>query len=149
MTNNSTLPTLTSIPLESIEVGMNASYTQIIIDENIRDFANISGDHNPVHLDESFAQTTRFKKRIAHGLMSASFFSQLFGTKLPGIGCVYTAQSLKFLRPVYIGDAVTATIEVLRVDLDRRRITFKTTCVANDKLVIDGEAEIYVPKNEK
>lgn len=135
-----------SIPIESISIGMRISYSQTITDSDIKCFAGLSGDHNPVHIDEQFAVKSRFGKRIAHGLISASFFSQLFGTKLPGPGCVYTAQNLKFLKPVFIDDTVTATIEVISVDIERRRVSFRTFCTVNSTIVIDGEAEIYIPK---
>lgn len=134
-----------AIPIEDIQIGMKVSYSQTITDSDIKTFAGLSGDHNPVHVDEKYAENSRFKRRIAHGLMSAGFFSQLFGTKLPGPGCVYTAQSLKFLRPVYINDTVVATVEVIAVDLPRKRVQFKTYCTVNNKMVIDGEAEIYIP----
>ena len=116
---------LGAIPIEDIQIGMKISYSQTITDSDIKTFAGLSGDHNPVHVDEKYAESSRFKRRIAHGLMSAGFFSQLFGTKLPGPGCVYTAQSLKFLRPVYINDTVVATVEVIAVDLPRKRVQFK------------------------
>ncbi|MDH2926810.1 MaoC family dehydratase [Lonepinella koalarum] len=136
---------LGAIPIEDIEIGMTLSYSQTITDSDIKAFAGLSGDHNPIHVDEKYAENSRFKKRIAHGLMSAGFFSQLFGTKLPGPGCVYTSQSLKFLRPVYINDTVTATVEVINVDISKKRVTFRTFCTVNNKKVIDGEAEIYIP----
>lgn len=136
---------LGAIPIENIQIGMKISYSQTITDSDIKTFAGLSGDHNPIHVDEKYAESSKFKRRIAHGLMSAGFFSQLFGTRLPGPGCVYTAQSLKFLRPVYIDDTVVATVEVVRLDISRRRINFRTYCTVNNKMVIDGEAEIYVP----
>ena len=136
---------LGAIPIEDIQIGMKISYSQTITDSDIKTFAGLSGDHNPVHVDEKYAENSRFKRRIAHGLMSAGFFSQLFGTKLPGPGCVYTAQSLKFLRPVYINDTVVATVEVIAVDLSHKRVNFKTYCTVNSKMVIDGDAEIYIP----
>jgi len=133
------------IPLESIEIGMEVSYSQTITDADVKEFAGISGDRNPVHLDEEYAENSRYKKRIAHGLMSASYFSALFGTKIPGEGCVYVAQSLQFKRPVYLGDTVTATVIVKEIDLEKKRVFFRTTCKVRNKIVIDGEAELYVP----
>ncbi|PHO11968.1 acyl dehydratase [Malaciobacter marinus] len=136
---------LNSISIEQIEIGMTASYSQTITDADIKAFAGISGDRNPVHSDEKYAEESRYKKRIAHGMMTASYFSALFGTKIPGEGCVYVAQSLKFKRPVYIDDTVTATVEVIKVDLSKKRVFFKTTCKVNNKIVTDGEAEIFIP----
>ncbi|KIM12222.1 MAG: acyl dehydratase [Sulfurovum sp. FS08-3] len=136
------------VPIEEIEEGMEVSYSQTITDADVKVFAGISGDRNPVHMDDEYAQNSRFKKRIAHGMMSASYFSALFGTKIPGEGCVYVAQSLQFKRPVYIGDTVVATVIVTKVDLEKRRVFFRTTCKVNSKIVIDGEAELYVPKDK-
>jgi acyl dehydratase len=133
------------IPLEEIKIGMTVSYSQTITDADIKDFAGISGDRNPVHLDAEYAKNSRFEKRIAHGMMTASYFSALFGTKIPGKGCVYTYQSLKFKKPVYLGDTVTAIVEVKNVDLDKRRVLFQTLCKVKNKIVTDGEAELFVP----
>ena len=136
------------IPIEQIEVNMEASYSQTITEADVKSFAGVSGDNNPMHMSDEYAQKSRFKKRIAHGLMSASYFSALFGTKLPGPGCVYVSQSLEFKRPVYIGDTVTATVIVTNVDLDKRRVFFKTICKVKHRTVIEGEAELYVPKDK-
>lgn len=134
--------------IEEIEIGMSASYSQTITDADIKSFAGISGDNNPVHMSDEFAQSSRFKKRIAHGLLSSSFFSSLFGTKLPGEGCVYVAQSLNFKHPVYIGDTVTASIMVISIDIQKSRVHFKTSCKVGGRVVIDGEAEIYIPERK-
>lgn len=133
------------IPFEEIKVGMSVSYSQTITDADVKSFAGISGDHNPIHVNDEYAEQSRYKKRIAHGLISASFFSALFGTKLPGPGCVYAGQSLQFKRPVYLGDTVTATAEVTAVDLQKRRVFFSTVCTVKNKAVITGEAELFVP----
>lgn len=136
---------LGSVPINEIVVGMKASYSQTITDSDIKSFAGISGDHNPVHVDSEYAAESRFGKRIAHGLMSAGFFSAIFGTKIPGPGCVYVSQTLNFLRPVYIDDTVTAEVEVKKVDQEKRRVFFDTTCKVRGKKVITGSAEIYIP----
>lgn len=133
------------IPIEDIEIGMSVSYSQTITDADINAFAGISGDRNPLHLDEKYAQNSRYKKRIAHGLMTASYFSALFGTEIPGEGCVYASQSLNFKRPVYIGDTVTAIVEVINVDLVKKKVFFRTICKVKNKVVTDGEAEIFIP----
>lgn len=134
-----------SVPINEIVVGMKASYSQTITDSDIKSFAGISGDHNPVHVDSEYAAESRFGKRIAHGLISAGFFSAIFGTKIPGPGCVYVSQTLSFLRPVYIDDTVTAEVEVKKVDQEKRRVFFDTTCKVRGKKVITGSAEIYIP----
>jgi len=133
------------LEFEDIQIGSSASYSQTITDSDVKSFAGISGDHNPVHVDDIYAEKSRFGRRIAHGLMSASFFSALFGTKIPGPGCVYVEQSLKFLRPVFIGDTVTALVEVTNIDHAKRRVFFNTVCTVKNKKVITGNAELYVP----
>lgn len=139
---------LGSIPLTKIQQGMTASYSQTITDADIKAYAGLSGDHNPVHVSNDYANSSRFRKRIAHGLMSAGFFSALFGMRLPGPGCVYVSQSLNFKRPVYIDDTVVASIKVTSVDMTRRRVMFQTICTVNGKTVISGEAEIYIPQEK-
>ena len=136
---------LNKIPIEEIKVGMESSYSQTVTDADIKAFAGVSGDRNPVHLDEKYAEASRYKKRIAHGLMTASYFSALFGTKIPGEGCVYVSQNLAFKRPVYVGDTVIATVQVTEIKLEKRRVYFRTTCKVNNKIVTDGNAEIFVP----
>jgi len=133
--------------IENIRIGMSESYTQVITDTDIRLFADISGDKNPVHLSDEYAASSPFKKRIAHGMISASFFSALFGTRLPGEGCVYVKQDLTFRKPVYIGDSVVATVTVIDIDVKKRRVFFNTICKVETKIVISGKAELYVPKN--
>ncbi|AXH14488.1 acyl dehydratase [Malaciobacter mytili LMG 24559] len=137
------------IPFENIEIGMSVSYSQTITDSDIKSFSGISGDRNPIHLDEVYAENSKYKKRIAHGLLTASFFSALFGTKIPGEGCVYVSQSLNFKRPVYINDTVTAIVEVIKIDKIKRRVFFKTVCKVRNKIVTDGEAELYVPNVDR
>jgi 3-hydroxybutyryl-CoA dehydratase len=131
--------------IDLLEIGMTATYSQTITDSDIKSFADISGDNNPVHMNDNFAKNSRFGKRIAHGLLSASFFSAIFGTKLPGSGCVYVSQSLKFLRPVYLNDTVNASVTIKSIDKTKRRIFFDTICSVKGKKVISGEAEIYLP----
>lgn len=131
--------------INRLSIGMTESYEQTITDADIKNFAGLSGDNNPVHVSEDYAEKSRFKKRIAHGLLSASFFSALFGTKLPGYGCVYVSQNLRFLRPVYINDTVVASIEITKIDYEKSRVFFNTKCKVKGKTVVDGEAEIYIP----
>lgn len=140
-----------SYNIHEIFIGMSASYSQTITDNDIQSFAKVSGDYNPIHVDELYAKESRYKKKIAHGLLSSSFFSSLFGTKLPGKGCVYASQSLEFKRPVYINDIVTATVTVTvtvtvtDINVDKKRVLFKTQCFVKKRVVIDGIAEIFIP----
>jgi 3-hydroxybutyryl-CoA dehydratase len=135
--------------MKKYTVGMSESYEQTITDADIKNFAGISGDRNPAHMSDEYAESSQFNKRIAHGLMSASYFSALFGTKLPGNGCVYVSQNLKFLKPVYIGDTVKATVTIKEINEKKRRLFFDTVCTVKDRIVISGEAEIYIPEPEK
>ena len=134
--------------ISEIKIGMSESYSQTISEADVKAYAGISGDRNPVHMDDEYAEKSRYKKRIAHGMISSSFFSALFGTKLPGPGCVYVHQSLNFKRPVYIGDTVTAIITVTRIDEIKNRVFFDTVCKVKNKIVIDGQAELYIPKEK-
>jgi len=135
------------MPIEEIKIGMKASYSQTITDHDIRIFAGLSGDHNPIHINEDYIKLTRFKKRVVHGLIPVSFFSGLFGTKIPGPGCLYVSQTINFKKPIYIDDTVTATVEVSAVDIASRHVFFETSCTVNGKVVISGEADIFIPKD--
>ncbi|EFI7284558.1 MaoC family dehydratase, partial [Escherichia coli] len=125
-------------PMQNLYIGMTAQYSQTVSDSDIKAFSGLSGDKNPVHMSDEYAQKTMFKKRIAHGFMSASYFSAIFGTKLPGEGCVYLSQTLKFIKPVYIGDTVTAIVTLTKINSRSRRLTFDTICVVKNETVISG-----------
>ncbi|MDA7704901.1 MaoC family dehydratase [Rickettsiales bacterium] len=124
---------------------MTKSYSQIITEKDVNIFSNLSKDKNPIHLDSDYAKKSRYKKKIVHGFLTSSFFSGIFGCYLPGEGCVYVSQNLNFKRPVYINDTVTATVSVKRIDLKRKRVFFETKCIVGCKIVVDGEAEIFIP----
>ena len=130
--------------LEDLEIGMSASFAKTVTDADVVLFAGVSGDTNPVHLNQEFAEQTMFKGRIAHGMLSAGFISAAFGTKLPGPGCIYLSQNLKFRAPVKVGDTVTALVTVKAMDMERRRVTFDTVCKVHDRVVVDGEALLMV-----
>lgn len=131
---------------EDLSLGMSASYTRIISEDDITQFARVSGDNNPIHLDDDFAAKTRFKKRIAHGLLSGSFISTVVGTQLPGPGSLYVSQTLKFRAPVYIGDTVITTATITALNARRGYVTLDTICKVGDTDVIRGEAIMLVPK---
>ncbi|MBI1179862.1 MAG: (R)-hydratase [Alphaproteobacteria bacterium] len=124
---------------------MSASYAKTVTDADITLFAGVSGDTNPVHIDDEFARETMFKGRIAHGMLSASFISTVFGTRLPGPGCIYLSQSLRFKAPVRPGDTVTARVTVAELKPERRQVRFDCVCLVDGKTVLDGEALILVP----
>jgi len=111
-------------------------------------FAGVSGDTNPIHLHDGFARTTRFGQRIAHGMLSGSFISTVIGTKLPGPGAVYISQTMNFMAPVLVGETITAVATITAIDDKRRRVTLKTQCLNGDKVVIDGEAVVLVPRRD-
>ncbi len=130
--------------LEDLSVGMSDSYAKTVTVNDIESFAAISGDHNPVHMDDNYAATTPFKERIAHGMLSASYISTVLGTRLPGPGCVYVSQSLQFRAPVKIGDTVEAQVTITDINHDRQRVTFETICSVGDTVVVKGEAILMV-----
>jgi 3-hydroxybutyryl-CoA dehydratase len=130
---------------EELSVGQSAVFGKTVTEADIAAFAGVSGDTNPVHLNEEYAKETMFKGRIAHGMLSAAFISTVFGTKLPGPGCIYVSQLLKFKAPVKIGDTVTARVEVTALVPEKKFATFKTTCSVGGKVVLDGEATLMVP----
>jgi len=125
------------------KVGDTASLTKTISMEDIDQFARLTGDVNPVHLDEEFAKKTRFGRRIAHGMWGASLVSAVLGTRLPGPGTVYLSQTLAFKAPVLPGDTLTAKVTVSKVREDKRIITLQTTCENQEgKLLVEGEAVV-------
>ncbi len=130
--------------LEDLSVGMSDSYAKTITDADIVLFAGISGDTNPVHINQEFAEKTMFKSRIAHGMLSAGFISTVLGTKLPGPGAIYVSQSLKFKAPVRIGDTVVAKATVKEVIAEKRRVILETVCTVGETTVLEGEAMLMV-----
>jgi 3-hydroxybutyryl-CoA dehydratase len=130
---------------EDLKVGMSASITRTMTDEDIRHFAEATGDTNPIHLDEEFAKGTIFKTRIAHGMLTASHISSVFATRLPGAGCIYVSQEFKFKAPVRLGDDVTARVEVTGFVPEKKFVIFRTQCLVGEKVVVEGEAVLKVP----
>jgi len=130
--------------LEELSVGMSESYRHTITDADVHTFADVTGDHNPLHLDDAFARNTRFKGRIVHGMLTASYFSTILAL-LPGPGTIYMSQSLFFRAPVRIGDAVEARVTVTQIIPEKRRVILKTQCLVGDTVVCDGEAMVMVP----
>lgn len=139
---------MSGLYLEDLKPGMSAMFGKTVTESDIATFAGVSGDTNPIHLHDGFARSTRFGQRIAHGMLSSSFISTVIGTKLPGPGAIYLSQSLSFLAPVLIGETITAVATVTAIDERRRRVTLKTQCFNGDKMVIDGEATVLVPRRD-
>ncbi len=130
---------------EDLSVGMREMLMKTVMNEDVIGFANLSGDHNPIHLSEHFARKTRFGERIAHGLYTASLISAVLGMYLPGPGAVYLSQTLNFRGPVRIGDVLTITVEVAEVNPEGRRVLLRCECLVDGKVVLDGEARVTVP----
>lgn len=141
--------TATGYFIEDLTTGMSASYGKTVSEADIVMFAGVSGDTNPVHLDQTFAEKTPFKTRIAHGMLSAGFISTVIGTKLPGPGAIYMSQTLRFKAPVKIGDTVTATCTITEIIPEKKRAILSTICKVGDTVVIEGEALIMVPSRGK
>jgi 3-hydroxybutyryl-CoA dehydratase len=128
-----------------LKIGQSAEVTHTITADDIQTFGDLSGDYNPLHFNDEWAKTTMFGGRIAHGLLSASFISTVIGMKLPGPGTIYLSQSMKFMRPVRIGDTITARVEVAALNDEKKRVTMKTVCTNQDQeVVVDGEALIML-----
>ncbi len=134
---------------EDLEVGMTASYAKTITETDIVMFAGMSGDNNPVHLNHEFASLTMFEGRIAHGMLSAGFISTVLGTKMPGPGCIYLSQNLKFKAPVRANETVKATVTITKMTPEKRLVELETICSVGDKTVITGEAVVMVPSRSQ
>ena len=135
--------------IDELKVGDSAQFSKTITEKDINDFARVTGDFNPLHLDQGYAEKTIFKGRIAHGLLSVGLLSSILGNILPGHGTIYLSHEIKFLAPVRIGDTITAKVEVIEVVPEKNRAEFRTTCMNQDgKEVVDGIAWAMPPKKE-
>jgi 3-hydroxybutyryl-CoA dehydratase len=135
--------------IHELKVRDSAQISKTIIEKDINDFARVTGDFNPVHLDQGYAEKTIFKGRIAHGLISVGLLSSILGNILPGYGTIYLSHDIKFLAPVKIGDTITARVEVIELVQEKNRAKFKTICMNQDgKIVVDGIAWAMPPKKE-
>ena len=139
---------LGTVCIEDIEIGMTRQLKKIVTDRDIEMFAEVSTDHNPVHLNEDYANETIFGGRIAHGMLTAGLISAVIGEQLPGHGTVYLGQTLKFLRPVRPGDQVTTQVEVINIDLGRGQVRLNTYCLVDGKKVLEGEATVLAPSRK-
>ncbi|MEE9454526.1 MAG: MaoC family dehydratase [Paracoccaceae bacterium] len=144
MSTKTALP-IGTIYIDDLEIGMARSLEKVIGDVEIQAFAELSTDHNPMHLDEEYAKNTMFKGRIAHGMLSASLISAIIGEQLPGHGAIYLQQTLRFTAPVRPGDLVKATVTVREINLEKRRVTLDCACFVGDTIVLKGEAQVLAP----
>jgi 3-hydroxybutyryl-CoA dehydratase len=136
--------------MNELNVGDAAEFSKTISESDVYLFAGVTGDLNPAHINEAYAQKTFFKTRIAHGMLSAGFVSAVLGNQLPGPGSIYVRQELNFLAPMRIGDTITARVEVIEKNTEKNRVRLRTTCVNQDGVkVTDGEAVISPPKPPK
>lgn len=130
---------------KNLKVGNRASLSKVFTEEDVIQFANISTDTNPIHLDKNFAADSVFGQRVVHGMLIASLFSALVGVKLPGEGTIYLGQSLNFKAPVFIGEQVTASVEIVKIREDKPIVTLRTLCINSEgRTVVDGEAVVKV-----
>lgn len=133
---------------EDLEIGQAHETVHMIREEDITKFAEVSGDYNPLHMDDEFAAQTPFGQRIAHGALTASYISGILGNNLPGPGAIFTGLSMRFRRPVFIGDEVTVRAEVSEKNDRGNRVTMKVACIVKGKKVITGEAQVVAPSRE-
>jgi len=141
--------TISNIPYDELQIGQSASYQKSVGERDIQLFAAMSGDCNPLHLDEDFAKTTMFKQRIAHGMFSGALISAAVACELPGPGTVYVGQTMSFLKPVKLGDCLTVRLEVLE-KLPKFRVKIATQVLnQHEELVVDGVAEIIAPRKKQ
>lgn len=131
--------------IEDLETGMSASVSKVFTGEDVAMYAKLSTDDNPLHMNEEFAAHTRTGGRVMHGMISASLISAIIGTRLPGPGCLWMAQEIRFLAPVRIGETVHAVAEVTDIDPGKHRVRLDTVCKVADKTVLDGRALVWVP----
>lgn len=132
--------------LEDLTLGMSALFAKTMTDADVLAFAGVSGDHNPLHVNEEFAAGTRFKTRIVHGMLTTSLWSTLVGTRLPGPGAAYMSQDTRFLKPVHVGDTVTARMTVVAIDPLKQRVELDAECLVGGEQVAVGRARVWVPR---
>ena len=142
----STVEAMHGYYFEDLALGMSAAYGKTLTDADVLLFTGVSGDTNPLHQNSEFASCTPFGEPIVHGMLTASLISTLIGTRLPGPGCIYMDQSLKFKVPVRVGDTVVARAVIISLDEERPYATLHTTCEVGGEIVLEGEAKVKVPK---
>jgi 3-hydroxybutyryl-CoA dehydratase len=138
-----------SLYFEDLRLGMRETLMRTVMDDDVLDFARLTGDDNPIHISESYASQTRFGQRIAHGLYTASLISAVLGTRLPGPGAIYRSQTLRFHAPVKIGDVITVIVEAVELIPEGRQVKFHCEALVDGKTVLDGEALVSVPGRPK
>lgn len=132
--------------ISQYKIGMTFEISRGFSSEDVNNFSQLSGDMNPVHLNEAFAKTTIFGERIVHGALVSSVFSTIFANHLPGPGCIYLKSESRFLKPVFLNEAVNFKVEIIDILVEKKRVIFKTTALFRDQECIVGTAEIYIPE---
>lgn len=136
--------------IDEIQVGDTAFFSKTISETDIYQFAAVTGDFNPAHVNEAYAQGTFFKRRIAHGMLTVSLVSNILGTQLPGPGTIFVSESVSFMKPVYIQDTIEASVEIVEIDHSRNRIRFEAACInQNDDQVLHAEGIVMPPKKPR
>ena len=133
---------------EELKVGMWDLFSKTITSADIVLYSGISGDTNPIHLNNDFAKNTIFKECVGHGMLTASLISTVIGTKMPGPGCIYVSQNLQFKAPVKVGDTVTAIAKIKKIIKTKDFVELRTTCFIDDAVILDGEATVLVPRKQ-
>lgn len=136
---------LNGLYFEDLTVGLKGMFARTVTEADIVLFAGVSGDNSPVHLNEEYASKTRFKTRVAHGSLCGAYISACMATRIPGPGCIYVSQTLKFLSPVHIGDTVVVRVEIISLDSKKNFVTMSTCCYVKELMVVSGEAVVLVP----
>ncbi|NTW96074.1 MAG: MaoC family dehydratase [Erysipelotrichaceae bacterium] len=140
---------LKGISIQDLKLGQSSSFTKQITNKDVLLFAEVSGDDNPVHVNEEFAQTTMFKGRIVHGALVASLFSKVLGTQLPGMGTIYLGQESRFMKPVRIDETITATVTIIEIIAEKNRVILETIARNSaGEIVVSGKATVLAPKEE-
>ena len=137
---------MASIPYDALSVGDSAQFAKTISESDVYAYAGITGDFNPAHVNAEWAKSTRFERRIAHGMLVTGLISNVLGNQLPGNGTIFVSHAVKFLAPVYFGETIVARVEVVE-KLEKKRVRLRTTCTnQNGDVVIDGEALVSPPR---
>ncbi|CAK0778133.1 (R)-specific enoyl-CoA hydratase [uncultured Gammaproteobacteria bacterium] len=132
--------------LEDMVIGMTAMTIKTITDADVLMYSAVSGDTNPVHLNQEYANGSAFQGRVAHGMLIAGLISTVLGTMLPGPGCIYVSQTLKFKVAVRVGDTVKARVTVMDIDPEKRQVSLRTVCSVGESVVLDGDAVVIAPR---
>lgn len=140
---------LENLDINSYKVGMKEIDVKKISSSDVERISLLTGDDNPIHLNEDYAKNSKFGRRIVHGMLVASMFLKIFGTKFPGNGCVYVSQDIKFIRPVYLGDEVRAEVLIESVDFQKNIIKFLTFATVNGIVVVESFAKILISRSIK